>query len=65
MESETAAHAEFLSRKEVVRLSGLSASTIDRQVAVGEFPKPYRLSRNRVGWRPSEVQAWIDARPRA
>ena len=29
------------------------------------FPAPIRLSENRIGWRTSDVRAWLDARPAA
>lgn len=53
-------------RPEVVDdLTGLSASTRYRLEARNEFPKRIRLSENSVGYRLSEVRAWIDSRPRA
>ena len=34
-------------------------------VAQGEFPKPVRLSPNRVAWPESAVSAWINAKMEA
>jgi predicted DNA-binding transcriptional regulator AlpA len=31
----------------------------------GEFPASLRLSKRIVGWRESEVEAWIKSRPAA
>jgi prophage regulatory protein len=44
---------------EVVRVTGLSASTIKRMVLDGRFPKPMRLSPRRIGWPAAEVKAWV------
>lgn len=43
----------------------LSYTTIQRKIKNGEFPKPIRLGANSVGWRLSEVQAWLDSLERA
>jgi predicted DNA-binding transcriptional regulator AlpA len=47
--------------KEVIRLTGLSKSTIKRRVndPANGFPKPIPLSLRRIGWRAGEVKAWI------
>ncbi len=47
--------------KEVTRLTGLSESTIYAMVEVGTFPKPIRLGKRSVGWRASDVYAWLQA----
>jgi prophage regulatory protein len=51
----------ILRRPEVLRLTGLSASSIRRMERTGEFPMQVRLSLNAVGWREDEVVAWIEA----
>ena len=43
---------------EVVRLTGISGSTMNRMVLDGRFPKPMRLSPRRIGWPAREVKAW-------
>ena len=48
---------------EVLRATGLSRSNLYRKVKVGEFPSPVQLGERAVGWRESEVFAWIDGRP--
>ena len=30
-----------------------------------EFPKPYRLGRRMVGWKRTEIEAWMASRPHA
>lgn len=49
----------ILRMPEVEARTGLSAKTIRRLVAKGDFPPPIRLSRRTVGWLESEVDAWI------
>jgi prophage regulatory protein len=44
---------------EVVRLTGISGSTVKRMVIDGRFPKPMRLSPRRIGWKAGEVKTWI------
>lgn len=43
--------------------TGLSKSTIYREMNRGAFPKPLKLSPNRVAWRRDEVQDWISQLP--
>jgi prophage regulatory protein len=42
--------------------TGLSRSTLYKQIADGKFPKPIRLGPRAVGWLESEIQAWIKER---
>lgn len=53
-----------LRKPEVELRTGLSASSIDRLEAAGNFPKRMKLSPNAVGWMSNEVQDWIASRPR-
>jgi predicted DNA-binding transcriptional regulator AlpA len=50
----------MLSMKDVMRLTGLSKSTIKTWVndPTGTFPKPSKLSSRRIGWRADQVKAW-------
>lgn len=50
---------------EVQRTIGLSRPQIWRLRQDGNFPAPLKLSQNRVAWRSSEVQRWIESRERA
>jgi prophage regulatory protein len=54
--------AAILRRPAVVRLTGLSYSTIYRKMRTGEFPPRVRLGRHAVGWREEAVKAWINSR---
>jgi prophage regulatory protein len=50
---------------EIQRVIGLSRPQIWRLRRDGNFPLALRLSENRVAWRASEVQRWIETRERA
>lgn len=41
---------------------GLSAATIYRRMAAGDFPRAVSLGGKAVGWRESAIDAWIAAR---
>ena len=52
----------ILRRRDVEARIGLKTSALYVMVQAGEFPKPVRLSKRRVGWVEAEVEAWIQAR---
>ncbi len=56
---------KILRRREVLRLTGLSTSTLYRMMARGLFPRPVRLGPGAVGWRLRDVERWIETRPEA
>ena len=41
--------------------TGLSRSTIYTKIAANQFPEPIPLGARAVGWKESDVAAWIDA----
>jgi prophage regulatory protein len=55
---------KILNLKEVIEKVGLSTTTIWRLERRGEFPKRIKLSPNRRGWEDTQVQEWVDTRPR-
>jgi prophage regulatory protein len=50
----------MLSLKDVVRITGVSASTIKRRVQDGSFPEPKHISIRRIGWQAGDVKAWLE-----
>lgn len=46
----------------VVRKTGISKTSIYRQIGKSEFPAPFRLSPACVGWLEADVDGWIIAR---
>lgn len=55
----------ILRRPEVQARAGLGRSALYAMIRRGEFPAPVRLTGSAVGWRESDVAAWIDSRPTA
>jgi prophage regulatory protein len=55
----------FLRLPAVLRLTGLSRSTIYRMVADHTFPAPVRIAKRAVAWRGEEMQRWKENRPPA
>lgn len=53
----------MLKMNDVIRLTGLSKSTIQRRMEDGTFPKPIKLSERRNGWPASVVMEWRNTRP--
>ena len=45
----------------VLSRTGLSRSTIYARVAEGTFPRQLSLGPNTVGWRETDIDAWIDS----
>lgn len=45
--------------------TGLPKSTIYRLISESSFPRPLKLSAKAVGWRASDIRAWLDSRPTA
>ena len=50
---------------EVMRLTGLSKTTIHRRYRAGSFPQPVRLGPQSIGWWREEVLEWLESLPRA
>lgn len=55
--------AVFLRLPVVVRITGLSRSTLYRLIADKQFPRPVQLGPRAVAWRRDDVQAWTETRP--
>jgi predicted DNA-binding transcriptional regulator AlpA len=50
----------FLKRREVQRKTTLPRSTMDREIALGTFPSPVRLTSGRsIAWVSTAVDKWI------
>ena len=52
----------ILRRREVERRVGLGRSAIYAAINRGEFPKPIKLTSRAVGWRQSDIEAWLARR---
>ena len=45
--------------KQVIARTGMCKSSIYREIERGSFPAQVKLGRKAVGWRNSEISAWI------
>lgn len=54
----------ILRLKEVIKITGLSRSTIYLMIEKGKFPRQIHLGARAVGWLESEVYEWLEIRSR-
>ena len=52
----------FMSRAEVRALTGLSATTLWREIRAGRFPEAVVMSPNRKAFRSTDIADWMQAR---
>jgi prophage regulatory protein len=52
----------YLTFTDIAAITTWHRCTIYRKVSEGKFPQPVQLSENRVGFRESEVRAWMEER---
>jgi predicted DNA-binding transcriptional regulator AlpA len=62
MDLDPLASVRVVDRPTAIALTGISPRTWDRLEAKGETPPKTRLSANRVGYRVSDLKAWLDSR---
>ena len=63
MTTTSAENGNTIIRKaQVLDLVGMRSTWLYAAMKRGEFPKSVRISANAVGWRKSEVLAWIAER---
>ena len=55
----------LLRRRQVEKITGMKRSTIYRLMQEGDFPRPVKIGPAAVRWRESEVNAWVESRPKA
>ncbi|HDR9759511.1 TPA: AlpA family phage regulatory protein [Burkholderia cepacia] len=71
MSKDAATQSRILRIKRLKDKTGLSRSTVynkmnpDSKYYDAEFPKSIRLGDSSVGWRESDVDAWLVTRPQA
>ena len=53
----------YIRRPEVEALTGLSRASIYRMMAEGRFVRPYRIGKNAVRWRYTDIRDWLAQRP--
>ena len=55
---------QFVDKIGMTRLTTISPRTAHRLEASGEFHRRFKISPNRVAWKLSEIEEWIECRPR-
>ena len=53
---------KLLTMAELKELIPYSSAHVYRLIKQGDFPKPIRLGPNRVAWRTTDIERWIEAR---
>lgn len=56
---------KLLTLEEVTEITGLGRTTIWRYEQDGRFPARRKVGPNRVAWRASDVEEWIEGLPSA
>ena len=54
----------FIRRAELLKLLGISRSTLESLIAEGSFPAPFKIGARAVAWKSTEVEAAMEAMPR-
>ena len=49
----------ILRKKKVLAVIGMGNTWLYEAISKGQFPKPVKLGARAVGWRKSEVEAWL------
>lgn len=62
---QDAQHEVFYRLKTLTGITGLSRSSIYRQIKLGAFPRPVKLTPYASGWRKSDIDAWMASRESA
>ncbi|NHV25941.1 AlpA family transcriptional regulator [Burkholderia sp. D-99] len=71
MGNEETTQINILRLKRLKEKTGISRSTVynkmnpESKYYDAEFPRPIRLGDSSVGWRESDVDAWLASRPQA
>jgi prophage regulatory protein len=50
----------ILGVQEVLRMTGVSRRTLYRMMKDNEFPRPYKITNSRIGWKKFELIEWIN-----
>ena len=56
---------QLLTRQQVEKTVGIRRSTIYKLMREGKFPEPLKISNGCVRWQRTELEAWINSRPKA
>lgn len=51
--------SQFIRKSDVLKMTGLSHSTLYRKVNDGIFPPQFNLSENTVAWDKADIEEWM------
>jgi len=60
---QTPPSKRIMRQAEVLAVTSASKNTIFRWVARGSFPPPVKIGSRAIGWRSSDVEAWLESLP--
>lgn len=52
----------IMRKRDVLAAIGMRPTWLNEAVKRGTFPRPIRLGARAVGWRKSEIEAWLSSR---
>jgi prophage regulatory protein len=55
----------ILSTPEVLKILGISKPTLYRAMERGDFPRPIKITQNRVGWPDGIIREWQEKKIKA
>ena len=55
----------YISRNQLMDITGLSSPTLWRLVQRGDLPRPVQLTTGRVAWSEDVIRAWLESRANA
>ena len=55
-------HDKIIRKAQVLEIVGMKSTWLHERVKAGEFPRPIKLGERAVGWRHSDVEAWLESR---
>lgn len=58
-------NVRIMRKKEVSELTGIPIGSVWYFQKAHGFPKPIKLGKRSMGWKKSEVDAWLASRPTA
>ena len=53
----------IIRKPELAKILGVSKQTIWRMQKRGDLPSRIQISKRVVGWRETDIEAWLDSRP--
>ena len=65
VKANTPSQQRIVRLPEVVDRVGMSRGSVYRLMTIGRCPKSVKLSERAVGWRESDLNAWLESRQHA